>query len=253
MENRKLDDVYPHHELSFLTDTAKEWGWMNEDGLVFVQRMLNSNNIRSNEGLNKRLNLTEHKVRDTLSKKISPKLRTAGYTGQKWEQMQQWLKEEVFPQWVKPRLWGEMWKSAEPSDRIEIEVLSGGLLTAGSILRREDRIAIPEIPKIPLGANVEYHIPSAADRHLILLEKDGNGGICCLAPSRGFPRFEIAEPIAREELLAVVSSQEPKLSWLESARLDLVELDAMDLQELMVWVQGNEDCHLLRREFEIVA
>ncbi len=251
MKNRQLDDIYPHHELSFLTDTAKEWGWMNEDGLVFIQRMLNSNNIRGNEDLNKRLKLTEHKVRDTLSKKIRPKLITAGYTGQDWEQMQQWLKEEMFPEWVKSRLWEEMWKSAELSQNITIETETppGALLNAGVRVRAVDRI---EIPKIEIGSDVNYKVAVADDQFFILLEKDEQNAICCLAPSRVFPRFEISEPVAREQLLAIVSSREPQLSWLATARQDFVEVDASMLAELKLWIEGNQDCQLCKREFDIV-
>jgi hypothetical protein len=248
MDFSMLEKIYNEFDREFLTDRAIEWGFINDTRLIFIERMASNRGHLSNAGLNTKLGfLVENKVGDTLSRQIYPKLIELGCPKREWETVVQWLKDKVFPVWskLKPRLWDKIWRLAQPSDRIEIQVASAGrILTAKPI-------AQSGIPKISIGSDVNYLIQLEKGQHLILLEKDGEGGISCLSPSP-LSVFGVGEPLAREELLAVISNQKPNLSWLEEAMRDFLELDAMKLQELIVWIDDNDSCHLLRREFDIV-
>jgi hypothetical protein len=251
MDLSVLEKIYPKYEEIFLTDKGKEWGWQDLDAIIFVQRMLLSNWDLPNDKLEDVLNLKPNRVADTLSRKIYARLKVEGCGENHWRVAQKWLKDEVFPKWVKGQQWKEMWQQAELSQNItiETETLPGAFLKAGVRVRAVDRI---EIPQVKIGSNVNYEVAVAADQFFILLEKDENDAIGCLAPSRVFPRFEISEPVAREQLLAIVSSREPQLSWLAAARQDFVEVDTSMLAELRLWVEGNQDCQLCKREFDII-
>lgn len=266
MEDPRLNNIYQHYESSFLTEKAKEWGWKGKKELMFIQRMLSSNNDLNHRELADvldpeenfpRLGICAQSISEILSKpnNVYDRLEQLGLEERDLEPAQRFLRYEVFPEWVKPLLWDKIWKSAQPSERIEIQLesakLTGGLLTAKPIVRLEDRSTIP---KIPIGSDVNYFVPLEQGQHLILLEKDGDGGISCLSPSRVFPRFGIGEPVAREELLAIVSSQKPNLIWLEDARrAEMMELSASELHELIIWVESNRDCYLWQREFDVVT
>jgi hypothetical protein len=244
-----LKEIYPEYEIQFLEETARSWGWRATDLLIFVERMRIDNKGKSNENLNTRHDLAFNTVATTLCRRVYPKAKSLGCKENGWGVVQEWLQETVFSEWVKPKLWEKLWIKAEPTNRIKIKAEKIGIATAGSVFRDEDKILIPEIP---LGSNVNYEVSETADRHVILLERDGEGGICCLSPSLVFPRFKVGAPALRSGLLAVIFAQKPELSWLEKARAGLVELNAAELQELMVWKEGQPDCDLWQREFDIV-
>jgi hypothetical protein len=247
-----LEKIYSEFDREFLTDMAIEWGFINDTRLIFIERMASDRGHLSNAGLHRQLGFSvENKVGDTLSRQIYPKLIELGCPSGTWEVVVQWLKDKVFPEWskLKLRLWEKMWQQAELSQNITIEPDSIPGQLADALPRQ-----LVEIPKISIGTIVEYSVRAEPNRFFILLEKDLEHSIGCMAiaPSRISPRYEIIEPVAREQLLAIVSSREPQLSWLAAARQDFVEVDASMLAELRLWIEGNQDCQLLKREFEIV-
>jgi hypothetical protein len=252
MNSSISEKIYSEFDREFLMDLAIEWGFINDTRLIFIERMAIDRGHLSNAGLHRRLGFSvQNKVGDTLSRQIYPKLIELGCPSGTWEVVVQWLKDKVFPEWSKRtlRLWEKMWQQAELSQNIKIEPDSIPGQLADALPRQ-----LVEIPKISIGTIVEYSVRVEPNRFFILLEKDWEHSIGCMAiaPSRISPQYEIIEPVAREQLLAIVSSQEPQLSWLVAARQDFVEVDALMLAELRLWVEGNQDCQLCKREFDIV-
>jgi hypothetical protein len=213
--------------LEYLGSLAKEWGWNGDEKEILEQRMLRENIDLGHPELadpaNGYLRLSSQNenlaqlIADTLAKKgkIYDRLTPLGLPERNWKVAQRFLYDVLFPEWLKNQVWGILCEKAKYTDRIEVKVEKFGIATAKPCVRLGDEILIPEIP---LGSHVNYEVLETADRYVILLERDGDGGISCLSPSRVFPRFAVGGPASRSGLLAVISAQEPKLSWLEKAR-----------------------------------
>jgi hypothetical protein len=248
-------NLFKKHEKSFLEAKAKEWGWRDDNAKIFIQRMLGDNSDLSNSALGEVLNLVNekgepmpNKVADTLSRNIVPALRQAGCPEGDWRVAQAWLQETVFPEWVKPKAWQQLWALTKPNPDIAVEIVKKPLVAG---------MGIPddyEPHQIPIGANVRYQIPMAASEHLILLERDGSGDIFCLQPSR-HQKYKVRQPVATSELIAIVSPQKPAVDWWEAAASakGFLPMQHQQLEALMNWTSNaRNDCRLWQFEVEIV-
>lgn len=252
--------LFDKYQELFLEAKAREWGWRGDDARIFFERMHSGNLGRSNQYLDQKVlkfvnakgDPISNKVADTLSRNIMPKLKQAkGLLEQErwdWKGAQIWLQEDVFPLWVMPLTWQALWALTEPNPDIAVEIVKKPL------------VAGMEIPddyepyQIPIGANVRYQIPMAANEHLILLEKNGSGDIFCLQPSR-YQKYKVGEPIATSELIAIVSPQKPAVDWWEAAASakGFLPMQHQQLENLMTWTNNaRNDCRLWQFEVEIV-
>jgi hypothetical protein len=108
--------------------------------------------------------------------------------------------------------------------------------------------------QIQIGSHVCYQIPKAASEYMILLEKDGNGDIYCLQPSR-YQKYKVVEPVAISELIAIVSPQKPAVDWWEAAASakEFLPMQHQHLEALMNWTSNaRNDCRLWQFEVKIV-
>jgi hypothetical protein len=253
-----MTDLFTQHERAFLEAKARDWGWRDDNAKIFVQRMLRKNNHYSHEQLNdKVLEIADedgacigNKVADTLCNNIMPKLREteASFKARNWRDTQEWLKTNIFPEWVKPKAWEGLWSLSEPNPEIAVEIIKKPL--TGAPLPPDEYAP----RRVPLGANVCYQIPMTQGEHLILLEKDGNGDIYCLRPSK-HPSHKIGEPVAISEVIAIVSSTRPEIEWLATAasHKSFLAVEYQQIESLMNWVkQPQHQCQVWQFEVEIV-
>ena len=253
-------NLFKKYGQAFLEAKAREWGLLDQNATIFVQRMLCSNLDLSNQALGDVIlgsrkprsedSLTEkdNRVADALNRNIMPKLEKAGCPKGNWKVTRNWLHETVFSEWVKPFAWQELWALTKPNPDIAVEIME--IKTASSHLPPDDY----EPYQIPIGANVRYQIPMAANEYLILLEKDGNGDIFCLQPSR-YQKYKVGEPVATSELIAIVSPEKPAVDWWEAAASakGFLPMQHQQLEALMNWTNNaRNDCRLWQFEVEIV-
>jgi hypothetical protein len=250
-------DLFEKYEKSFLEAKIREWGWRGDDAKIFMGRMLSGNKKLSNVLLGEDLKLCNdngdlipNKVADTLNRNIVDVLRKAGCPEGDWKVARTWLEEEIFPKWVKPLAWQELWLLTEPNPGIVIEIVPP-LVVGGS--KRSKKY---QPRQVPLDSDVRYQIPMAEGEYLILLERDGNGNISCLQPSP-FQEYEVGEPIATSKYIAIVSPQKPAVYWWEDAVIpsdgDYLSIQSQQLEALMNWTNNaRNDCRLWQFEVEIV-
>ena len=248
-------NLFAKHEKSFLEAKAQEWGWYDDNMKVFVGRMLSTSSDLTNVKLGEELNFRNrhgefipNKVADTWNDNIKPRLIEVGCPPGDWKRTQRWLQEEVFPGWVKLFAWQGLWYLTKPHSEIGVEI----------IRKPSEAGALPpddyEPFQVPIGANVRYQIPMNKGEHLILLEKDGNHDIFCLRPSR-HEKYKVGEPVAKSELIAIVSSDRPQVEWLETAASakGFLAVNHQQIEGLMNWVnKAQNKCQLWQFEVEIV-
>lgn len=251
-------NLFGQHEKSFLEAKAREWGWRDDNAMIFVGRMLSGNSKLSNvllgedlELRNEHRDLIPNKVADTLSRNIMPKLKQeAGIKEDEkwdWKGAQIWLQEKVFPVWIKPLAWQELWVSGKPNPDIAVEIIKQPLVAG----MRPPASYAPY--QVPIGAEICYQIPMSADEYLILLEKDGDNNIYCLQPSK-HQKYGVGEPIATSELIAIVSVERPQVDWWnDAASAEFLLMEHQQLEALMNWTNNaRNNCRLWQFEVEIV-
>lgn len=239
---------YSYHEKEFLKVKAQEWKLKKDNIIVFIERMLNEHNDKTNDILENELGFVSFKIRDSFSKNIFPKLRQEGFSGEDWEAAQKWLQETVFPKWISPFAWKQLWSMGKPNLDIKVEIVYKHL-TAKSEMPDE---YLPY--QVPLGENVYYHIPMNEGEHLILLEKDGNDDVSCLQPSRSL-KYKIGNPVAKEKLIAIVSTQKPQIEWWEEAKHaeNFLQVNYKQIENLWNWLNSNyKSCQIWQFEVEVV-
>jgi hypothetical protein len=158
-----------------------------------------------------------------------------------WKVAQDWLKRR----WA----WQQLWALTQPNPDIAVEIIQKPLL-AGHGIPDDDY----EPYQVPIGANVTYQIPRAANEYLVLIEKDGNGDIFCLQPSR-YQKYKVGEPAATSEVIAIVSPRQPEVDWWEAAASGkgFLPIQPQQIESLMKWMgQKHNNCRLWQFEVEIV-
>jgi uridine kinase len=144
VKNLKSENIYQQHELTFLTYQAKDLSLEEDDAVIFVQRMLSSNSNKTHEDLESMLSLeVENKIADTLSRKIYPKLRenhpnlvTLITERSSWKVVQRWLKEDIFPEWLKSQSENQL-PVRENLTRTIVIGISGGSCSGKTWLARQ--------------------------------------------------------------------------------------------------------------------
>jgi hypothetical protein len=253
-----MASLFEIYERRFLESKATEWGWAanSSTAKIFIQRMLDANSGLTHVEIVQKLNIVNAKghlvpnaVADALNGNIMPKLREAGCPEGNWKAVQNWLHETVFFEWIKPPFaWQALWALTKPNPDIAVEIIQKPLVAG---------MGIPddyEPYQVPIGANVRYQIPMAEGEYLILLEKDGNGDIYCLQPSR-HQKYKVGEPIATSELIAIVSPEKPAVDWWEAAASGkgFLPIQPQQIESLMNWTNNaRNDCRLWQFEVEIV-
>jgi hypothetical protein len=198
----------------------------------------------------------------------------------RWQFAKKWLREEVFPGWYKDRqrllsppfpqtlsqLWELMKSRAKRTDNMG-PVLWEGVPSLGARPKKPSAF-LREVPK---DSDILFKVRLEREGHLILLEREPNGTVCCLCPSEyavewrlpagevtlpqpnaPFPTFG-ADELGWEQWLAIASLESPPFAWLEDSKREAVELDGDRLHQLWQYADGNPDCELMYAEYQVVS
>jgi hypothetical protein len=249
-------------ERLFLQELAQQFGWDRNKAKVFEERMFHDE--KTNPQIEEDLSLAGNAVSDFFSDYGYPLLEAHGFGDflvaqglrKSWKAAQKFLRERMLPEWLKDRIWRDLWTRAMPNGPIELidETPSTptGIVTAGVGRRAGKQKPLLEVS---VGAPLRYEILAEYQENLILLERDSAGNIVCLSPSSDFPEFAAQEPAGKEEILAVMVDPVDRptaISWLQLASKDILEIDAPKLQELQSWIQQAQNCRLWQMEFEVI-
>jgi hypothetical protein len=270
---------YEQFEETFLEAKAQNWFRKEHHQLVFVQRLLASNNDLSNEGLAEVLEkqlLAASKskdaiqvMRDVLSKTVFSKLESEGCpskeaTKDKRDIAQAWLREAIYPNWLFDYCWQQLSSQAIPSQKM------GAVLpeTPATLGARRKKSYLTEVPK---DSDILFKVDLDSPGHLLLLEREPNGVVCCLCPSEYapkmslsageaiFPQPEAPDPtfgsdeVGVEQWLAVISPNEFTFDWFAQNKIEAFDLNYEHLLGLLNYVQESKDCQLLYTQYVVTA
>lgn len=272
---------YQDNEKQFLEEIAQEWGFKDRCKLVFVQRFISRDEKLDNNALADDLedNLkkddsdVDHQrvLTDCLSKTIFPKMQRKGcdFNGahkDKCPIAKQWLKEIVYPQWLKQTLWKQLKTKTTAKNKMGV-VLAGNLGNLG--LRH--KTPSPYLNEVSKGSDILFKVNLDQPGHLILLEREPSGGMCCICPSEYAPEFQVkggeitlpqyppspypaftATEEGQEQILAVITPDKPSLDWLEKSQQEGLELDHQHLDELLTYVENYSNSQVFYTEYQVV-
>jgi hypothetical protein len=278
-----ISKEYNDNEDMFLNAIADQWGFKDRCKLVFVQRFLGSNDDLANNALADVLkeNLSLDKLKedqkgyviriftDYLSKTIFPKMKDEGCDFQevdKCEIAKSWLRGTVYLQWLKQQLWDELKTKTTAKNKI-------GPVLAGNVSNLGLRHKTPNsyLDTVPINSDIWLKINLEQPGHLILLEREPSGVMCCICPSEYAPQFQVkpgettlpqyppspypvftATEEGQEQMLAVITPEQPPLNWLAKSQQEALELDHQHLYELLTYVENCSDSQVFYTEYEVV-
>ena len=194
---------YEEHEEEFLKAIATHFGFSAKTWLVFLERFREANTDLDDKRLAEVLerNLLEGTsartipatiLRDRL-KAICDKLEAEGcdfegVTKGRWKIAKRWLREVLYPEWLKQRhlipltcdqLWQQLWETATPTDKLKpvlLESLSN-LEMGEAEMTEEDSFSFR------LNSRIRFEVNLDSAGYLLLLEKGTSGKMWCLCPS----------------------------------------------------------------------
>jgi len=286
---------YEDWEIKFLQDKALEYGFKNNHQLVFTQRFLLENIPLNNPELTKKLdedkrieNYYPYKmIADSCNKVIYPKLQENGFDCKsennpngKYEKDYNsvilWLKEEVFPEYIKtiyPRtaieIWHDLWEKAEENTEnnlmisVQEEIMEDNSSHLGVGIQGGWNSNEIQVPLFSIGSKIKYEFNLNSYEYLIVVTRFASGEFYCLAPSNlspilpvngakvSIPKddvFTVLPPPGYEEILAVLCQDEPKLDWLPKAKDDPLELETNHLVDILDYV-NNQNCQVMRYKY----
>lgn len=127
------------------------------------------------------------------------------------------------------------------------------------------------LDKVPLNSRVVFELQLAQPGHLTLLEREPNGTVVCLCPSH-FARksqftqenrvilpqpnnsLKVFQPneLGTEQLLALLTCENPGFDWLEKSRQEAMRLQPSHLQDVFEYVKKQPHARLLYTKYEVV-
>ena len=268
--------TYKEKEQDFLEAMAKCFAFRDKCKLVFLERFRQANDDLENKDLAEILqsNLlepgeipskAEFALRDYL-KQIYKKLEAAGcnFNGAKKDKCEiakPWLRETRYLQWLKEDyFWNKLKVKGTPTNQMGVVVLK--VPTLG--LRRREENPYPK--SVLKGSDIKLEIKLPKEGHLILLEREPLGVVCCLCPSEYapdlyrpagvtvLPQYSCfgADEVGKEQILALITQDLPPIDWLKKSQEKALELEAEHLDELLEYLEGNRDCQVLWTEYNVV-
>ncbi|MBW4492528.1 MAG: DUF4384 domain-containing protein [Oscillatoria princeps RMCB-10] len=267
---------YKDVEQEFLNAMADEWGFKDRCKLAFVKRFHTANDNLENqplaEDLEKQLKEDSKDVGQTLRdylRRIYRKLEaegcpSQGVTKDKLDIARPWLRETIYPKWLKQYLWEQLQRKGRPTNQmgpVLVEVPTLGMLPANSYRH-----------KVPKDSDIVFKVNLDSPGHLMLLERGPGGAMYCLCPSQYAPKSRFQQPgeavlpqdgapapsfapdvVGREQIVAIITQEEPALQWLEQSRREALELDKGHLQELLEYLEGTPKSQVLYMQYEVTA
>lgn len=288
------DYEYRYWEEQFLNDMVINFCFSGNHEVAFKQRLLLRNSDLNDKNLADVLKPnftlktegTEYTVfRDCWHKDkgIFSTLKNAGFDYQDikinpdgkyektWEGVRKWLREKVFPEYIKTRppqtaieIWQELWTTAKDDNKINFEKYKQGISHLG--ISYEGWNPEPEAESFPIGSRIIYQINLKYSGYLVAVQRLASGNFYCLAPSKlssVFPiehtklilpkkgGFKLEPPGGCEEVIAVLSREEPNLDWLPEAKDNFfLKLETNHLADLLVYANNN-NCEVICGKYMI--
>ncbi|MBW4667906.1 MAG: DUF4384 domain-containing protein [Cyanomargarita calcarea GSE-NOS-MK-12-04C] len=124
---------------------------------------------------------------------------------------------------------------------------------------------------VRMGSYIRFEVNLETPGYLLLLQKDTLGQLWCFCPSCFAPQpqlekgktslpqesspitsFHIEGTPGKEQILAVITQDMPKLEWLSQANDEPLELTESFLGELLNYISTSRDNQIIYTEYEIV-
>lgn len=199
----------------------------------------------------------------------------------KWKIAKAWLREKVFPEWVKQQqklnnpisLWQQLWNRVTSTTGITIkDIAKPNTLGIDATVWGGSKENIPQFSS--RESKLIYEIEIKQGGYLILLEKSSEQ-VYCFSPSclvkkfyhpagvHNFPYkvnpFQITyipleEGISStEEIVAIVSQTQPSFSWLKSETEPPLELDKTHLKDLLDFLDREQELEMMSARYLVTA
>lgn len=282
---------YEDHEEEFLKAIATRFSFSGKTWLVFLERFRekNTDSLDKDIAVYLEAELIEGTsdganpatiLRDRL-KVICDKFEAEGcdfegVTKGRWKIAKRWLREVLYPEWLKQRhlipltcdqLWQQLWEMATPTDKMK----PVSLKSVSDLEMGEAEIAEEDSPCFPLNSKIWFEVNLDSAGYLLLLERGTSGKIWCLCPSKGYApnpylpaglvslpllgarrkHFELTGNLGVEEIVAVITKETPKLDWLVKPSEKLLELQEGHLTSLLEYLNHHRNCQVLRTAYRI--
>jgi len=271
---------YKEHEEEFLKAIATRFGFSSKTWLVFLERFREKNTDRLDKDIAEYLEaeLIEGNgdganpatiLRDRL-KAICDKLEAEGcdfqgVTKGRWKIAKRWLREVLYPEWLKQRhlipltcdqLWQQLWETATPTDKLKPVLLE----SLSKLEMGEAEMTEEDSFSFRLNSRIRFEVNLDSTGYLLLLEKGTSGKMWCLCPSGFAPElkhsggwvslpqassrhkyFELTGSPGEEEIVAVIAKDVPRLDWLPKPGERLLQLREGHLTGLLEYLNSGGD------------
>ena len=225
-------------------------------------------------------------LRDRL-KTICEKFEEQGceYNGKtrrgRWKIAKAWLREKKFPEWVRQQqeldsplsLWQQLWNKATSTTGITVrDTAKQNVLGIDPTAWGGKKETVPQFNSTESKLIYEINIEQAG--YLILLEKSSDE-IYCFSPSflvkdyyhfagihifpyKDNPSSIIHIPLEEnitgiEEVIAIVSRKQPCLIWLRSETEPPFQLKKSNLEDLLTFLNQEQESKIMRSKYIITA
>jgi len=276
MDGMKVKVVNPveipeRYEILFLKSVADELNLSPVAGDVFKTRLFKQNLMKQWSELTAALPGSmngDHARRNIWGKEISKALKEWGLNAQDngkklWLKVREQLEQTKYEPW----LWEMLRQKAqltqqmgflEVRERVEMSHLGARRASSKRYVER-----------VKMGSELKLEMTVAESTHLTLLEREPNGTVVCLCPSEyarqslltvgvhEFPEKEAPYPtfaateVGKERWLALLTPETPRFRWLEQSRGEALELQPVQLQEVLDYVNEGRKGRLLYTEYEV--
>ena len=283
---------YEEHEEEFLKAIATRFGFSGKTWLVFRERFREKNTDSldkdiavyleaeliegTSDGANPATILRDH-LKAICDKFEAEGCDFQGVTKGRWKIAKRWLREVLYPEWLKQRhlipltcdqLWQQLWETATPTDKLKpvlLESLSN-LEMGEAEMTEEDSFSFR------LNSRIRFEVNLDSTGYLLLLEKGTSGKMWCLCPSGFAPEpkhfggwvslpqassrhkyFKLTGSPGQEEMVAVITKEVPRLDWLPKPGEPLLQLREGHLTGLLEYLNLARDCQVLRMTYRVTA
>jgi len=283
---------YEEHEEEFLKAIATRFGFSGKTWLVFRERFREKNTDSldkdiaeyleaeliegTSDGANPATILRDH-LKAICDKFEAEGCDFQGVTKGRWKIAKRWLREVLYPEWLKQRhlipltcdqLWQQLWETATPTDKLKpvlLESLSN-LEMGEAEMTEEDSFSFR------LDSEIRFEVNLDSAGYLLLLEKGTSGKMWCLCPSGFAPQarhsggwvtlpqassrhkyFKLTGSPGQEEIVAVLTKDVPRLDWLPKPGEPLLQLREGHLTGLLEYLNLARDCQVLRMAYRVTA
>jgi hypothetical protein len=283
---------YEEHEEEFLKAIATRFGFSGKTWLVFLERFREKNTDRLDKDIAEYLEteliegtsdganpatILRDRLKAICDKFDAEECDFQGVTKGRWKIAKRWLREVLYPEWLKQchlipltcdQLWQELWEIATPTDKLKPVLLKSlsPLEMGEAEMTEEDSFSFR------LNSRIRFEVNLDSAGYLLLLEKGTSGKMWCLCPSGFAPQakhlggwvslpqassrhkyFKLTGSPGEEKIVAVITKDVPRLDWLPKPGEPLLQLREGHLTGLLAYLNLAHDCQVLRMVYRVTA